>query len=158
VLFLARRARAGLLVLLSSVLFAALPWALVVTRLSPVPPRTDFAWSAFSVSKGVSALAVLADAAAPSAGLVLAGGALLALAPGTVRRRRGVLAWAGLASAALLGSFAFSRFDPAWNVRWSWDRILVVTLAPVLPVLAEALQEAVGMGVAISPVGGASLE
>ena len=69
-----------------------------------------------------------------------------------------VLAWAGLASAALLGSFAFSRFDPAWHVTWSWDRILVVTLAPVLPVLAEAVQEAVGMGVAISPAGGASLE
>ena len=50
---------------------------------------------------------------------------------------------AAVTSGALLGSFAFSRLDPAWHVRWSWDRILVVPLAVLIPALAEALAECV---------------
>jgi hypothetical protein len=141
VLAVARRFRAAVLVFLSATLFAALPWALVVRRLAPVPPRTDFAGSAFSFSKAGAALAALASEAAPSAGLLLAMAGILALAPGTFRRRGGFLLWAGLVSVVILGAFAFSRFDPAWHVRWSWDRVLVVPLAALVPVLAEALAE-----------------
>ncbi len=143
VLALARRFRAALLVGLSAILFAALPWALVVRRLAPRPLPTAFALSAFSLEKALSALSALVSEAAPAAGLALAGAGVLALAPQTFRRRRGLLAWAALTSAVLLGSFAFSRFDPAWHVRWSWDRILVVPLAAVIPALAEALAECV---------------
>ena len=99
------------------------------------------------------ARAALATEAAPAAGLVLAGIGLLVLAPETLRRRRALLAWAAITSGALLGSFAFSRLDPAWHVRWSWDRILVVPLAVLIPVLAEALAECVSdrSGAAPSP-------
>ncbi|MEO8587653.1 MAG: hypothetical protein ABI584_15915 [Acidobacteriota bacterium] len=138
-----RRARAALVVALSALLLAALPWALVVRRLAPKAPPTDFAFSAFSPAKLVTALSALATEAAPAAGFVLAGIGLLALAPETLRRRRALLAWAAITSGALLGSFAFSRLDPAWHVRWSWDRILVVPLAVLIPVLAEALAECV---------------
>jgi hypothetical protein len=141
VLALARRFRAALLVCLSALLFAALPWALVVRRFSPLAPRTDFAVTAVSVENLANALATLASEAAPAAGFAVAAAGILALAPATLRRRRALLAWAALYSAVLLGSFAFSRFDAAWHVRWSWDRILVVPLAAVIPALAEALAE-----------------
>lgn len=138
-----RRARAALLVGLSALLLAALPWALAVRRLAPKLPPTDFAVSAFSLEKAFAALGTLASEAAPAAGLVLAGTGLLVLAPETLRRRRALLVWAAIYSGALLGSFAFSRLDPAWHVRWSWDRILVVPLAVLIPALGEALAECV---------------
>jgi hypothetical protein len=136
-----RRGRAALVVSLSAVLFAALPWALAVRRLAPKPFPTAFALSEFSPEKALAALSTLASEAAPAAGVVLAGAGLLLLAPATLRRRRALLAWAAVYSAALLGSFAFSRFDPAWHLRWSWDRILVVPIAVLIPALAEALEE-----------------
>jgi hypothetical protein len=129
VLAFARRGRAALLVCLSAVLFAALPWALVVRRLAPQPLPTAFSLSAFSFGKAVTAVAALASEAAPAAGLALA--------------TAGLLAWATIYATALLGSLAFSRFDPAWHVRWSWDRLLVVPIAAVIPALAEALEECV---------------
>jgi hypothetical protein len=141
VLAVVRRGRAALVVCLSVLLFAALPWAWLVGRLDPALPRTDFALTAFSPAKVGTVLATLASEAAPAAGLVLAGAGLMLLAPETLRRRRALLAWAALTSGALFGSFAFSRLDPAWHVRWSWDRILVVPLAVLIPALAEALEE-----------------
>src|SRR5512135_1313615 len=146
VLALARRGRAALLVGSSAVLFAALPWALVVRALDPGLPRTDFALAAFSPAKLAAALAALVREAAPAAGLAVIAACLLALAPATFRRRRAILGWAAILSALLLGTFAFSRLDPAWHVRWSWDRLLVVPLAAVIPVLAEALAECTADG------------
>jgi hypothetical protein len=142
VLALARRVRAALVVALSALLFAALPWAAVVRRFAPQRLPTAFSLSAFSFGKAAAASTALAAEAAPAAGFALAALVLLALAPATRARRRGLLAWCGLLSAALFASFAFSRFDPAWHVRWAWDRILVVPAAVLLPVLAEALEEA----------------
>lgn len=139
----ARRSRAALLVGLSALVLAALPWALAVRWFAPKPPPTDFALSAFAVEKAFVALGTLAGEAAPAAGLVLAGGGLLVLASETFRLRRALFAWAAVYSIALLGAFAFSRFDVAWHVRWSWDRILVLPLAVLIPALAEALQECV---------------
>jgi hypothetical protein len=141
VLAVARRGRVALVVCLSAVLFAALPWALTVRHLAPQPFPTAFALSEFSADRALAALSALASEAAPAAGLALAGAGLLALAPATLRRRRALLVWAAVYSAALLGSFAFSRFDPAWHLRWSWDRILIVPIAVLIPALAEALEE-----------------
>jgi hypothetical protein len=147
----ARRFRPALVVCLSALLFAAFPWALVAIRLAPRPLPTAFALSAFSLDKAAAAAATVASEAAPAAGFVLAAAGLLALAPETLRRRRAILAWAGLVSAVLLGSLAFSRFDAAWHARWSWDRLLVVTFAVLVPVLAEALAESAGARAASSP-------
>jgi hypothetical protein len=141
VLVFARRRRAALLVALSAVLFAAVPWALVISRLAPKRPPTDFALSSFSVANLTGALGALASEAAPHAGWVAAAAFLLALAPKTRRARGTVLAWCGLYAAALAGSFAFTRFSPAWHVRWSWDRLAFIPVAVLLPVLAEALAE-----------------
>ena len=143
-LALARRARAAIVVALSALLFCALPWALVVRLLAPGPLPTAFALDAFSFSKAWTALSVLVSEAAPAAGLVVAGLLILLLSRETLRRRRTALVWTGLWSLALVLSYAFSRFDPAWHVRWSWDRVLVVPLAALIPVLAEALAECAG--------------
>ncbi len=139
----ARRLRAALLVAVSALLFAALPWALVVRSLAPSPPPTDFALSSFSPAKLGTALWALAAEGAPAGVFVLGATLLLALAPETLRRRRAVLGWTALVSGALIFSFAFSRLDPLWHVRWSWDRILVVPAAVLILVLAEALAECV---------------
>ena len=85
VLVFARRTRAALLVALSAVLFAAAPWALVVSRLAPKRPPTDFALSSFSVANLAGALRALASEAAPHAGWAAAAALLLALAPATRR-------------------------------------------------------------------------
>jgi len=139
----ARRARAALLVGLSALLLAALPWALAVRRLAPKRPPTDFALSAFSVASLASALGALASEAAPHAGWVAAAALLLALTPTTRSARRPVLAWCSLYAVALTGSFAFTRLSPAWHVRWSWDRLAFIPVAVLLPVLAKALAECV---------------
>jgi hypothetical protein len=143
VLAWARRGRAALLVCLSSLLLAALPWAVTVRRLAPNLPPTDFSLTAFSPGKLLAALGALAAEALPAAGLLLAGAGLFILAPDTLRRRQALVVWAALYSVALFGTFAFSRLDPAWHVRWSWDRLLVVPLAVLIPALAEALEECV---------------
>jgi hypothetical protein len=143
VLVFARRTRAALLVALSAVLFAAAPWALVVSRLAPKRPPTDFALSSFSIASLASALEALASETAPHAGWAAAAALLLALAPATRRALQPVLAWCSLYAAALTGSFAFTRLSPAWHVRWSWDRLAFIPVAVLLPVLAEALAECV---------------
>ena len=144
VLVFARRAGAALLVALLAVLFAAAPWALVVSRLAPKRPPTDFALSSFSVASLAGALGALASEAAPHVGWAAAAALLLALAPATRRARRPVLAWCGLYAGMLIGSFVFTRLSPAWHVRWSWDRLAFIPIAVLLPVLAEALAECVG--------------
>jgi len=141
VLVFARRRRAALLVALSAVLFAAAPWALVVSRLAPTRPPTDFALSSFSVASLAGAVGAFASEAAPYAGWAAAAALLLALAPATRRARLPVLAWCSLYAAALASFFAFTRLSPAWHVRWSWDRLAFVPVAVLLPVLAEALAE-----------------
>jgi hypothetical protein len=143
VLAFARRTRAALLVALSAVLLAAVPWALVVSRLAPQRPPTAFALSSFSVASFAGALGALATEAAPHAGWAAAAAFLLALAPATRRAYRPVLAWCGLYAAALIGSFAFTRLSPAWHVRWAWDRLAFIPVAVLLPVLAVALAECV---------------
>jgi hypothetical protein len=143
VLLVARRSRTALLVALSAVLLAAVPWALAVSRLAPTTPRTDFALSSFSVASLAGALGALASEVAPHAGWIAAAAVLLALAPETRRARRPVFAWCGLYAAVLVGSFAFTRLAPAWHVHWSWDRLALIPVAVILPVLAEALAECV---------------
>jgi hypothetical protein len=141
VLVLARRTKAALLVALSAVLFAAAPWTLVASRLARTRPPTDFALSSFSVANLAGALGAFASETAPHAGWAAAAVVLLALAPATRRACRPVLAWCGLYTAVLVGSFAFTRLSPAWHVHWSWDRLAFIPVAVLLPVLAEALAE-----------------
>ena len=143
VLVLARRTRAAVLVALSAVFFAAVPWALVVSRLAPKRPPTAFSLSSFSFASLAGTLGALASEAAPHLGWAAAAALLLALAPATRRARRPVLAWCGIYAAALAGSFAFTRLSPEWHVRWSWDRLAFIPVAVLLPVLAEALAECV---------------
>ncbi|MGE5717256.1 MAG: hypothetical protein ACM369_11455 [Acidobacteriota bacterium] len=152
VLFFARRARVAFLVALSAVVFAAAPWAIVVSRLAPTKPPTDFVLSSFSVANLGGALGALVSEGAPHAGWAAAAALLLALAPETRRARWPVLAWCGLYTAALVGSFAFTRLSPAWHVRWSWDRLAFIPVAVLLPVLAEALAECVRGKSATAPV------
>ncbi len=141
ILLLARRTRAALLVALSAALFAAVPWALVVSRLAPKRLPTAFALSSFSVGSLSGALVALASEAAPHAGWAAAAILLLLLAPATRRAHRPVLAWTGLYAAALVGSFGFTRLSPAWHVHWSWDRLAFIPIAVLMPVLAAALAE-----------------
>jgi hypothetical protein len=146
VLLAARRLRPGLFVFLSVVLLSVLPWALLVLRLAPHAPPTAFSFGHFSASNVAAAARELIVEAAPDAGWL--GGALLllALAPETLRRRRGVLAACGLYAVALGGSFGFTRLDPAYYLYWSWDRLAVIPAAVLLPILAEALAECFGEG------------
>jgi len=138
-LFGARRPRVAWLILLSVLLFAVAPWGLAVA-LSPVTPRRDFALAAFSLPNLSAAAHVLAGRVLPNAAWAAGGTALLALAPGTRRRRRALLAGALLYAAGLLLAFSFAH-DPAWLMRWSWDRLLFVPLALLAPLLVEAAGE-----------------
>jgi hypothetical protein len=146
VLLGARRLRAGLFVFVSVVLLSVLPWALLVSRLAPHAPPTAFSFGRFSASNVAAAARELIADAAPDAGWLAGVLLLLALAPETRRRRRGVLAACGLYAVALGGSFAFTRHDPAWHVHWSWGRLAVIPAAVLLPTLAEALAECFGEG------------
>jgi hypothetical protein len=143
ILVFARRTRAALHLALSTVLLAAAPWALVISRLAQKRPPTAFALSSFSVASLAGALGALASEVAPHAGWIAAAALLLALAPETRRAHRPILAWCGLYSAVLVGSFAFTRLSPAWHIHWSWDRLAFIPVAVILPVLAEALAECV---------------
>ena len=143
ILFAARKLRVGLLTGLSSLFLAVVPWRAAVWLFDPGRPRTDFALSSFSPSKLVVALGTLATQAFPYAGWVGGAALLLAVAPATRARRRGVLLWCALYPSVLACAFVFSRLDPAWQMRWSWDRLAVIPAAVLLTVLVEALAECV---------------
>jgi hypothetical protein len=144
ILLAGRRTRAGLLAGVSALLLAVLPWRLAVALFDPGSPQTDFALASFSPWKAVVALGVLVrEGLVPHAGWVAGAIALLALAPGTRARRRGVLLWCAVYLAGLVGSFAFSRLDAAWQMHWAWDRLAFIPAAALLPVLGEALAECV---------------
>ena len=107
-----RKLRVGLLTGLSALFLAVVPWRAFVWLFDPGRPRTDFALSSFSPAKLVAALGTLATQAFPYAGWVAGAVLLLALAPATRARRRGVLLWCALYPAVLAGAFLFSRVDP----------------------------------------------
>ncbi len=142
-LVVTRRPRTGILVGLSALLFQATPWRLFLALRASHQPPTDFSFTAFSLAKLVAALSALASEGASSLGWLAGAALLLALAPATRGNRAGFLSTLGVYAAALAGSFAFTRLDPAWHVRWSWDRLAFIPTVLLLPVLAEALSECV---------------
>lgn len=140
---LAGRRRAAAAVAFLALAAGVVPWALFRGAEAASRPLADFSLDSFDAGKAASAASALAREVGFTGLLWLLGaGLLLALAPGTRRARRGLLAAALLHAALLLGAFAFARVDPAWLVRWSWDRLALPLLALLAVVLAEALAEA----------------
>ncbi len=136
-----RRRDAGR-ILAAVVLLGILPWLLVLGRLGPGLGRADFDPLGFSFAKLAAAGGALGREALRPGLPWLAGAALLlALAPGTWRRRRGMLAAVFAYAVLLFVSFGFTTRDPAWLVAWSWDRLAFVMAAVLVPVLAEAVTE-----------------
>ncbi len=118
-----------------------LPWSLYRAS-HGVTGLADFSPAAFDPAKPLRALSALAEVAAPGALAWLLGAALLlALAPAARRSRRALVAGAAAFAALLLASFAFARVDVAWLVTWTWDRLALLPVAALLPVLAEAAAE-----------------
>jgi hypothetical protein len=143
-LLLARRPRAALVTAGSALAFAVVPWLVLVKRLASVPPPRAFALALFDTSKLLPAARTLWSVALKPKGFWIAGALLLlCLSPAASYRRRAELFASVAYSAALFLSILFSRFDPAWHVRWSWDRIALVPTAVWLVILAEAAEEAI---------------
>lgn len=137
-LLAAKRGRAGSWALGAPLLLAVGPWALWQAAHGAPHALADHAISAFDPARAARAAAVLLEVGiAPNAGWIAGVALVLALSPAVARRRRGVLAAAALYSGALLASFAFSVPEPAWLVTWTWDRLALVPVALLLPVLAE---------------------
>lgn len=102
----------------------------------------DFSLGAFDPGGPVRALAALGEIAAlPSFPWLLGAALLLALAPAVRRARRPILLAAAAYAGLLLGAFAFARVDVTWLVTWTWDRLALLPVAALLPVLLEAAAE-----------------
>jgi hypothetical protein len=142
VLAAARRFRgAGLA--LSAALLGVVPFTLFISAHLEAGPRRDFALHAFAPAHAGTSLVALARNAGIAGLAWLFGGALLlALAPRAVRANRGLLCGVGIYALALVAAFAFSTRDVDWHVRWTWDRLALVPVVLLLPVLAEAAGEA----------------
>jgi hypothetical protein len=107
--------------------------------------RADYALSAFSLKKLATAAEALARfGLLPNIGWLLGGAFVIAAAPQTRRRRRGILLGAAAFGGLLLAATAFTRLDPVWLVRWTWDRLAFLLVALVIPVLAESVAEPFG--------------
>ncbi|MFI5182405.1 MAG: hypothetical protein ACHQPI_13550 [Thermoanaerobaculia bacterium] len=141
-LLLAGRRRMGLVAGLASLLLGIAPWLLALSLRGPGLLRADYALRSASPAKLVTASgALLSLAILPNLFWLLGAAALLALAPGVRVRRRGVLLGAAASTALLFGATALTKLDPAWLVRWSWDRLAFLLVAALLPLLAEAAAE-----------------
>jgi hypothetical protein len=144
VLAAARRVRDAATVAAVGVGLGVVPWSLYRAA-HGVAGLADFGLDAFDAGKPVRALAALSDVAFLSAAPWLLGAAtLLALAPAARRAGRSHLAGAVAFAAILLASFAFARVDVAWLVTWTWDRLALLPVAALLPLLAEAAAEPFG--------------
>ena len=127
---------------LSVVLLGVLPWLVVLVRLGPGLARADFDPLGFSFAKLAAAGGALGrEALLPGLPWLAGAAILLALAPRTLRRRRGTLAAVAVWAALLYLSFGFAVRDPGWLVSWSWDRLVFVMAVALVPVLAEAVAE-----------------
>ncbi len=138
----AARRRVPALAALGGWVLGVVPWTLY-RHAHASTSLADFSLAAFRPLGVLAAVGALAREAGPAALAVAAvAGGLLALAPRTRQRRRGLLLALGAYLLGLLGAFAFARVDVGWLVRWTWDRLGFVPLVLLVPVLAEALAEA----------------
>jgi hypothetical protein len=137
----ARRLRLASLVAFSTAL-AVVPWALFVRFHAEPAWRADFSVAAFALGKlGPSAGLLLHEAVLPNAGWILGAAVLLGLAPMTRASRRTEILGVAAYLSILFASMAFTTSDPAWHLRWSWDRLVLVGVAVLIPVLAECVGE-----------------
>jgi hypothetical protein len=144
-LFLAGRQRDGLLTASATLLFGLGPWLVFLAVRGHGVARADYALSAFSLGKLATAAEALARfGLLPNIGWLLGGAFVIAAAPQTRRRRRGILLGAAAFGGLLLAATTFTRLDPVWLVRWTWDRLAFLLVALVIPVLAESVAEPFG--------------
>jgi hypothetical protein len=140
-LVLARRFRAAATIVAPAVVVGLVPWRLYAATHATGPARD---YSLALLNPGMllpSARILLLEAILPNAGWLLGTAVLLALAPETRRRRRGLLLCLAAYVAALFASLAFSRLDPWTHVHWAWDRLAFVIAALLIPTLAECAAE-----------------
>ncbi len=137
----ARDFRLASLVALGAAL-VTIPWAIFVRAHAEPAWRADFMVGAFGISKLWRAAGfLLREAVVPNAGWILGAAILVALAPATRRHRRAELLGVAIYLSVLLVSMAFTTSDPVWHLRWSWDRLALVGVAVLIPVLAECTAE-----------------
>ncbi|MFN7988186.1 MAG: glycosyltransferase 87 family protein [Thermoanaerobaculia bacterium] len=137
----ARRFRDAAVVAGAGLGLGVFPWALYRAA-HGVSGLADFRLDAFGAGKPFRALATFSDLALFTALPWLLGAALLlALAPAARRARRALLAGAAGYALLLVLSFAFARVDVAWLVTWTWDRLVLLPVAALLPALFEAAAE-----------------
>ncbi|MEO6325625.1 MAG: hypothetical protein ABIT01_12670 [Thermoanaerobaculia bacterium] len=140
----ARRFRTAGIAAALVLLVGILPWALYRRALLGPLALADFSVASFRPDKLVlAARAITAEAIVPSSLWLIGAAVLLLLAPATCRRRAAVLIGMLLYVGTLFLSFAFSSLDLAWHVRWSWDRLALVPIALIIPVLVEAAVECI---------------
>ena len=144
-LLFAGRRREGLLAGLASLLLGLAPWLLFLVARGPGLSRADYAFSEFSFGKLAAAgRALLVFGFFPNLGWLLGGAVLVSLAPAAFRSRRGVLLGVAAFGALLFLGLGFTKLDPVWLVRWSWDRLAFLLVALLLPLLAECVAEQFG--------------
>jgi len=138
----ARRFREAAVAGAATVILGVFPWSLFF-HLAKIPlGRDDFQLAAFDLAKlGLVGGYLLEHVLVPK-GLWLAGAiAILAFSPVTRRRRRAVLLSALAYVALLFLSMAFTLQPPVWHAQWSWDRLVLVPIVFLIPVLAECVSE-----------------
>lgn len=153
VLTLERKSRAAAIIA-GCVLFYQLCWTLFVISLGPKRFSKDFSLSSFRPSNIVSSASFVWKAVMlPNAAWIVGIMVLVAMAPKTRSRRRGRFTVIGLYLPAVFGSMAFTHVDPVWYLGWAWDRLLLVPIVLLVPVLAECVAECVfpGEAPAIGP-------
>ena len=140
----ARRFRDATLVTGLGLGLGVLPWSLYRAA-HGVSGLADFGLDVFDPGKPLWALAALGEVALlPALPWIVGAVLLLALAPGVRRARRPLVLGAGAFLGLILASFAFARPDVAWLVTWTWDRLVLLPVAAVLPALFEAAAEPFG--------------
>jgi hypothetical protein len=138
----ARRFRLASLLAAATAL-AVVPWAVFVRWHADPFWRADFSVAAFGIGKlGPAAAFLLREALVPNAGWVLGAVLLVGLAPATRRKRRPEILGVAAYLSVLFASMAFTTWDPAWHLKWSWDRLVLVGVVVLIPVLAESVAEA----------------
>lgn len=141
VLLVAGRLRAGVTAAAGVGLLSVAPWQ-VLRALHPSPHR-DFALGALDPGNLAVALGVVfTEGVLPNAALFLCAAGVLAAAPAVVRRRAGVLLAVGLFVAAILAGFLFTLHPPRYHVAYSFARWGFVATACLVPLVAEAVDEA----------------
>lgn len=138
----ARRFRDASVAGLATIGLGFLPWG-VFFRIAKVPlERDDFRLAAFDLSKlGLVGGYLLEHVLLPKGLWLLGAVAILALSPVTRRRRRAVLLSVASYAAILFVSMAFTLQPAVWHVHWSWDRLVLVPIVFLIPVLAECVSE-----------------